>query len=115
MRPSLSLRVRPRATARPRLAASVWRITPCRLVATFALSIGTAGALHAQSGGVFAITKSTVDSGAGASSAVPYGLRYTIGQPDAGYASGGVFAVRGGFWGSRSNPPTDSIFSHGFE
>jgi len=70
---------------------------------------------HAQSGGTFAITKSTVDSGAGSSAAAPFVVRYSAGQPDAAYSAGGSFEVRGGFWGSRTNPPTDVIFADTFE
>jgi hypothetical protein len=86
-----------------------------RIACALALVVLCVDTSLAQSGGTFAITKSTIDSGAGASAAAPYGVRYTAGQPDAGFASGGSFAVRGGFWGSRSNPPTDAIFAHGFE
>lgn len=70
---------------------------------------------HAQSGGTFAITKSTVDSGAGTSAAAPFVVRYSAGQPDAAYSAGGSFEVRGGFWGSRTNPPNDAIFADAFE
>jgi len=69
----------------------------------------------AQSGGSYAIVKSTVDSGAGDSTGGTFGLRYTAGQPDANFASGGTYEVRGGFWGSRSNPPADVIFADAFE
>ncbi|MBN8482161.1 MAG: hypothetical protein J0L88_11290 [Xanthomonadales bacterium] len=86
-----------------------------RLAGSLALAMLGVGAVHAQSGGAFAITRSTVDSGGGDVAAAPWGLRSTAGQPDAGHASGGAFAVRGGFWGSRSNPPSDSLFTHGFE
>ncbi len=102
------------ASAIPRAWRGRWRAAGLAAGALALLGVA-ADVLHAQSGGSFAITRSTVDSGAGASNAAPYGVRWTSGQPDAGYASGGVFAVRGGFWGSRSNPPTDSIFDHGFE
>lgn len=71
--------------------------------------------IHAQSGGTFAIVNSTVDSGAGESNGDAYRLRYSAGQPDAAYSAGGTYEVRGGFWGSRSNPPTDLIFADAFE
>lgn len=70
---------------------------------------------YAQSGGNYVIVNSTVDSGAGDSAGGTFGLRYTAGQPDAHYASGGTYEVRGGFWGSRSNPPADLIFADAFE
>lgn len=71
--------------------------------------------VQAQSGGTFVIVNSTVDSGAGESSGDAYRLRYSSGQHDAAYSAGGTFEVRGGFWGSRSNPPNDLIFADAFE
>ena len=40
----------------------------------------------------------TADGGGGDSSGGPYTLRGTAGQPDAGRASGGQYALLGGFW-----------------
>jgi hypothetical protein len=87
------------------------------LLAGVLLSCTACGAVHAQypAGGPFAIVNSTVDSGAGESTGDTYRVRFTAGQPDAAYSTGGTFEVRGGFWGSRSNPPTDEIFSDAFE
>jgi hypothetical protein len=40
----------------------------------------------------------TVDGGGGTCSGGPYQLTGTIGQPDAGYLSGGPYESLGGFW-----------------
>src|SRR3970040_576348 len=47
----------------------------------------------------YAISWWTVDSGGGTSQGGTYTLRGTIGQPDAGRMSGGVFSLTSGFWG----------------
>jgi hypothetical protein len=88
---------------------------PRRLACVLLACTGYCATPHAQSGGTFAITKSSVDSGAGSSAAAPFAVRYSAGQPDAAYSAGGTFEVRGGFWGSRSNPPTDTIFADAFD
>jgi hypothetical protein len=88
-----------------------------RLIVQGVLLLATLSAaeLSAQSGGSFAIVRSTIDSGATPVSAAPYAVRSTIGQPDAHYSEGGSFAVRGGFWGSAAESVGDTIFSNGFE
>ena len=40
----------------------------------------------------------TIDGGGGTSTGGPYVLTGTIGQPDADWASGGVYELLGGFW-----------------
>jgi len=40
----------------------------------------------------------TIDGGGGRSSAGPYTLTGSIGQPDAAYSSGGNYELLGGFW-----------------
>jgi len=82
------------------------------LIAIAALS---AGAPHAQSGGDFAIVKSTIDAGGGTAAAGPYVLNATIGQADAHYSEGGAFSLRGGFWGAAGNSAGDRIFQNGFD
>jgi hypothetical protein len=47
----------------------------------------------------------TADGGGGDSSGGPYTLRGTAGQPDAGRASGGDFALVGGFWAAAPFEP----------
>jgi hypothetical protein len=53
---------------------------------------------HAQSGGSFDLSWSTIDGGGGASSGGQFVLNGTIGQPDAGTLTGGNFKLEGGFW-----------------
>jgi hypothetical protein len=47
----------------------------------------------------YAIKKWSVDVGGGASSGGGYWLAGTVGQPDAGVLSGGIYDLTGGFWG----------------
>jgi hypothetical protein len=64
----------------------------------------------------YSIPRWTVDGGGGAVSGGVFELRATLGQPDVGSASGGVYAVNGGFWASQSAPVDASgIFADGFE
>jgi hypothetical protein len=54
----------------------------------------------AQSGSGYDLFWSTVDGGGATfSSGGGYALSGTIGQPDAGLLTGGVYALGGGFWG----------------
>ena len=78
--------------------AAAFLATSC--LATAGLVLLLVPAVLAQSGGGYDLTWSTVDGG-GAMSSVggSYSLAGTAGQPDAGWISGGVYAVSGGFWG----------------
>jgi hypothetical protein len=72
----------------------------------------------AQSGGSYAIPRTVVASGGGASSGGGFELRGTAGQPEpnATAATGGSFEVRGGFWRPGPiAPPADELFEDGFE
>lgn len=85
------------------------RWIPLCLWALLASSTATA-----QSGGVFAIERSTVDGGAGVSAGGVFVLSGTIGQPDPGALSGGLFQLDGGFW--AAGPAfSDVIFADDFE
>jgi len=53
---------------------------------------------HAQSGGQFDLSWSTIDGGGGTSSGGQFTVSGTAGQPDAGTLTGGQFSVTGGFW-----------------
>ncbi len=48
--------------------------------------------------GDYEISWHTIDSGGGVSSGGPYTVMVTIGQPEAGVASGGDYELLGGFW-----------------
>ena len=59
-------------------------------------------------GGTFAIPWWTVDNGGGNSSGPTFGVRGTIGQPDAGQLSGSTYGIYGGFWGPlAATTPSD--------
>jgi hypothetical protein len=69
-----------------------------------ALAIGLllATNLGAQS---YSVNWFTIDGGGGSSSAGPYTIRGTIGQPDAGAASGNGYFLAGGFWHAFETGP----------
>ena len=90
------------------------RRSPVRAGWLVLLALG-AGAIHAQSGGTFAIRRSTIDAGGSPSAAGAYAVTGTVGQPDARYSEGGNYALRGGFWGAGGNVLSDAIFTDGFE
>ncbi len=57
--------------------------------------------IAAQTGGGYTLTWSTIDGGGAMTSAGgAFTLSGTMGQPDAGIASGGNFTLASGFWGS---------------
>ncbi len=62
------------------------------------------GRVGAQSGGIYDLAWSTIDSGGAMfSTGGGYSLGGTIGQPDAGAAlSGGSYTLVGGFWAGAS-------------
>ena len=69
------------------------------LMGAVALYLALAAPLQAQTGGGYDLTWNTVDGG-GVTFATGgmYSLGGTIGQPDAGAASGGAYTLSGGFW-----------------
>jgi hypothetical protein len=73
----------------------------CRLMVLAALaSLLIAPAGHAQSGGPYDLTWSSVDGGGYTfSQGGAYTLGGTVGQPDAGLLTGGNYTLGGGFWG----------------
>lgn len=87
----------------------------CRLIIGWSAFACSAPGASAPSGGPFAIVNSTIDSGGGPVSAGIHTVRSTIGQPDADTASGGAFALRGGFWGAPFSAAGDTIFDNGFD
>ena len=68
-----------------------------------------AGAAHGQS-----LERATIDSGGGRSTAGPYAVHGTVGQPDVGFSTGGSYRLNGGFW-IELVPPSDALFGDGFE
>jgi hypothetical protein len=70
-------------------------IVPAAILTAGTLVAATA---HAQSGGRFDLSWSTIDGGGGTSAGGQFTLSGTIGQPDAGTLAGGHFKLEGGFW-----------------
>lgn len=62
--------------------------------------LGGASCLQAQ----FSIGWSTIDGGGGPSGGGGFSLNGTLGQPDAGAMSGGLFTLGGGFWPGVTAP-----------
>ena len=60
------------------------------------------GLAHAQSGGGYDLTWSTIDGGGGESTGGGFSLTGTAGQSDAGLLSGGGYTLNGGFWTSAA-------------
>jgi hypothetical protein len=54
----------------------------------------------AQTGSDYDLSWWTVDGGGGTSSGGLFSLSGTSGKPDAGFLSGGIYTLNGGFWGS---------------
>lgn len=67
-----------------------------KIISTLSLIVAAATAL-AQS---YSIDWFTIDGGGGTSTGGVYSISGTIGQPDAGVASGGNYSLIGGFWGA---------------
>jgi hypothetical protein len=69
------------------------------LLALALAALAAAGGARAQSGGPYDLRWSTIDGG-GATALIggDYSLGGTTGQPDAGAAHGGPWALLGGFW-----------------
>ena len=86
-------------------------LTVVALVAVVMVSPGVSGA---QSGGIFEITRSTLDAG-GSTERSPDNvvLRGTIGQPDAGAMGFGIYYLTGGLWATQGR--LGIFFLDGFE
>jgi hypothetical protein len=65
-------------------------------LALLAACLTFAGPVTAQN---YAIDWFTIDGGGGTSTGGVFAVSGTIGQPDAGAMSGGVYSLVGGFWG----------------
>src|SRR5436190_1109422 len=76
-------------------------------VATFCLGALLASGARAQSGGIYALSRSEVGSGQTFASGGVYQLGSTVGQPDANSLCGGAYVVNGGFWGAASSGTVD--------
>ena len=95
--------------------------TRTAMMMAIGILVAVSGLVHAQSGGDpsatlgagYDLTWYTVDNGGiTLSTGDGYQLGGTIGQPDAGVLSGGVYALAGGFLegGPVSKPPAHHIY-----
>jgi hypothetical protein len=75
------------------------RLLPVLILALLLLSAIWYGTAHAQTGGIYDLSWNTFDGG-GTNTATGgiYSLGATIGQPEAGRQSGGIYTLFGGFW-----------------
>ena len=68
----------------------------------------------AQSGGIYKISKSSIDAGGGVTQGGEYKISSTIGQADASTEiTGGIFSLTGGYWSTLEY--SEEIFDDGFE
>jgi hypothetical protein len=69
------------------------------ILALVLLTVAWYGTAHAQTGGGYDLSWTTFDGG-GTTAATGgiYSLGGTIGQPEAGRQSGGIYSLLGGFW-----------------
>ena len=79
-------------SARELAQSKTWR----PFIAALVLAAWPLASTFAQS---YSIDWFTLDGGGGTSTNGQYSLTGTIGQPDAGAMSGGIFTLVGGFWG----------------
>lgn len=86
-------------TSLPTRNSRAARFSGVILGTVFALGAGSAQAQYS-------IDWFTLDGGGGVSTGGGYEVRGTIGQPDAGMASGGPFTLAGGFWSVLGVVPT---------
>ncbi|MFM9994237.1 MAG: hypothetical protein ACKVU4_00385 [Phycisphaerales bacterium] len=80
-------------------------MTRITIVVALLSCLSGASRARAQMGPNLDLSWSSIDSGGGVSTGGGFTLTGTIGQPDAGTASGGGFEVSGGFWAGGGGPP----------
>lgn len=74
-------------------------IAALAILLAVALLLAGVAVAHAQTGGPYDLTWSTVDGGGATfSTGGSYTLGGTVGQPDAGVLAGGDYTLSGGFW-----------------
>ncbi len=92
----------------------------CATVIAALTGLGAWLPLHAQSGGVYKISRSTIDAGGGLSTGGVYSVHGTIGQHDAAVPmTGGNYSLQPGFWTPSNVDLTGQlpalVFRNGFE
>jgi hypothetical protein len=83
------------------------------LVALTILAALVVVSLAAAQSGQWDLAWYTIDGGGTISSSGDgFALSGTIGQPDTGSLSGGVYTLKGGFWGvmASSGPPSSTVY-----
>lgn len=73
------------------------------VLAMVCVIIASVTTTHAQTGGTYELTWSTIDDGGGTSTGGTFSLDGTIGQPDTGVMSGGAYSLGSGFWAFATN------------
>ena len=86
----------------------------------WASGAGAQETAKAAQGAAYSVDVWTIDGGGGHSSGGVFSVHGTIGQPDAELlhpATGGGFAITGGFWAAAITPAPkpDDVFEDGFE
>ena len=75
------------------------------LIVAVIVTVATTVSLALAQSGPLEIPWYTIDGGGTtASSGGDFALSGTVGQPDAGISSGGIYAAHGGFWGVAPMP-----------
>jgi hypothetical protein len=75
------------------------RLLPALILVLVLLSVLWYGSAHAQTGGIYDLSWNTFDGGGTTTAAGGiYSLNATVGQPEAGKQSGGIYTLFGGFW-----------------
>lgn len=75
------------------------RLMPALILTMLLLISVLYGIVHAQTGGGYDLSWNTLDGGGNTTATGGvYSLGATIGQPDAGRQSGGIYSLDGGFW-----------------
>jgi FlgD Ig-like domain len=74
------------------------------LVAAGSMTLLLAGGSAAQIGGAYDLSWNRIAGGGVAASGGIYSLSGTSGQPEAGFHSGGSYALRAGFWNGGATP-----------
>ena len=93
------------------------------LAFTSAAAAASAGPGHAAApagtqGSGLAVQRQVIAGGGGSSSGGPFAITGTLGQVDAdplAPATGGLFAISGGFWPGLAPAVVEPVFANGFE
>ena len=83
------------------------------LLLMVAAALAWSGWMYASAqSGAYDLSWNSVAGGGAKSTNNGYAVNGSIGQPDAGRLSGGVYGLRGGFWGELGSQPTPTPVSY---